>query len=194
MMNVGNRYPWKTCCFCGHLHRMMDSIRRKFGGLSLRQSSKTHNEINRSLKALCFLPPDWYTRVVHMALSMSRPWKHPDSGYYWFRRRVPEDLRALVGKREERLSLGTRGPVEAKRLHALKLAEIEERWSNLRQSRHELSADAISREAALAITSIQRQLDLDPYQLIDWDVDVGCGRTISHRANSIRMSLKTFLR
>lgn len=108
-----------------------------------------------------------------MALSMSRPWKHPDSGFYWFRRRVPDDLRALVGKREERHSLGTRDPVEAKRLHALKLAEIEERWSNLRQSRRELSPDAIAREAALAIASIQRQLDLDPYQAIDWDVDVG---------------------
>ena len=108
-----------------------------------------------------------------MALSMSRPWKHPDSGYYWSRRRVPEDLRALVGKREERHSLGTRDPVEAKRLHVLKLAEIEERWSNLRQSCRELSADAVAREAALAVASIQRQLDLDPYRTINWDVDVG---------------------
>lgn len=108
-----------------------------------------------------------------MALSMSRPWKHPDSGYYWFRRRVPEDLRGVVGKREERHSLGTRDPVEAKRLHALKLAEIEERWSNLRQSCRELSADAVAREAALAIASLQRQIDLDPYRTVDWDVDVG---------------------
>ncbi|WP_433993657.1 DUF6538 domain-containing protein [Tardiphaga robiniae] len=59
-----------------------------------------------------------------MALSMSRPWKHPDSSDYWFRRGVPDDLREFVGKREGRLSLGTRDPVEAKRLHALKLVEI----------------------------------------------------------------------
>ena len=108
-----------------------------------------------------------------MALQMSRPWKHPDSGYYWFRRRVPDDLRAQVGKREERFSLGTRDPNEAKRLHALKLAEIEERWSNLRKSRQDLSGDEIAREAALAAASVQRQLDLDPYQTIDWDVNVG---------------------
>jgi hypothetical protein len=45
---------------------------------------------------------------------------------------VPDDLRDLVGKREERFGLGTRDPSEAKRLHALKLAEVEERWANLR--------------------------------------------------------------
>ena len=117
-----------------------------------------------------------------MALSMSRPWKHPDSGYYWFRRRVPDDLRELIGKREERLSLGTRDPVEAKRLHALKLAEVEERWSNLRKSRRSLSVDEISREAAMAADAVRRQLDLDPYQPLDWDLDVGATLWTPHLA------------
>jgi integrase len=112
---------------------------------------------------------------------MSRPWKHPDSGYYWFRRRVPDDIRVLVGKREERLSLGTRDPVEAKRLHALKLVEIEERWSNLRRSQRQLSPDEIAREAALAAAGVRRQLDVDPYQSIDWDVEVGATLWASHR-------------
>lgn len=47
---------------------------------------------------------------------MTRPWKHHDSGYYWFRKRVPDDLRSLLGKREERFPLGMRDPTEAKRL------------------------------------------------------------------------------
>jgi hypothetical protein len=38
-----------------------------------------------------------------MTLSMTRPQKHPDSGYYWFWKRLPDDLRNLVGKREKRL-------------------------------------------------------------------------------------------
>jgi hypothetical protein len=63
---------------------------------------------------------------------MSRPWKHPNSGVYWLRKGVPEDLRELVGKREEKRSLQTRDPVEAKRRHAEALAEIEARWANLR--------------------------------------------------------------
>lgn len=67
-----------------------------------------------------------------MPLAMSRPWKHPDSGVYWFRRGVPADLRALVGKREEKRSLQTKDPAVAKKRHADALAEVETRWANLR--------------------------------------------------------------
>ncbi|MDB5539676.1 MAG: integrase domain protein [Devosia sp.] len=68
-----------------------------------------------------------------MVLTMARPWKHPDTGIYWFRKRVPDALRAVVGKREEKFSLKTREPDEAKRLHAAALLEIETRWANLAQ-------------------------------------------------------------
>jgi hypothetical protein len=63
---------------------------------------------------------------------MSRPWKHPKTGIYWLRKGVPEGLRDIVGKREEKLSLQTRDPVEAKQRHAEALADIEKRWANLR--------------------------------------------------------------
>jgi integrase len=74
-----------------------------------------------------------------MPLAMARPWKHPKTGIYWLRKRVPEDLLRLVGKREEKRSLGTRDPAAAKRLHAVALADIELRWSNLRAPRKVLS-------------------------------------------------------
>ena len=67
-----------------------------------------------------------------MPLAMARPWKHPKTGIYWLRRGVPDDLRALVGKREEKRSLATRDPDEARRLHARVMAEVEQRWANLR--------------------------------------------------------------
>jgi len=53
---------------------------------------------------------DWYTRVVHMALAMARPWKHPKTGIYWLRKRVPDELRARLGKGEEKFTLRTRDP------------------------------------------------------------------------------------
>jgi hypothetical protein len=84
-----------------------------------------------------------------MTLPMSRPQKHPDSGVYWLRKRVPEDLRALVGKREEKLSLGTRNPEEAKRRHAQALVEIEARWASLRGGGHVLTQKEIEQVAAL---------------------------------------------
>ena len=108
-----------------------------------------------------------------MALSMTRPSKHPASGFYWFRKRVPDDLRCLIGRGEEKFSLGTRDPIEAKRLHALKLAEVEERWANLRAGQRPFTPDDIAREAAAIGNSVRRQLDADPYQALVWDVDVG---------------------
>jgi integrase len=84
-----------------------------------------------------------------MVLIMSRPVKHRKTGIYQFRKRVPDDLRSLVGKREEKASLGTRDAVEAKILHAHKLAEIEERWRMLRAgvlTLNEKQAVAISGE------------------------------------------------
>jgi len=104
---------------------------------------------------------------------MTRPWKHPDSGYYWFRKRVPDDLRNLLGKREERFSLGTRDPAEAKRLHALKLAEVEERWSNLRNGKRPLSADDVAQHAAAIGQHLWRQVQADPYKQLQWDVEIG---------------------
>jgi hypothetical protein len=110
-----------------------------------------------------------------MALPMTRPWKHPDSGYYWFRKRVPDDLRKLVRKSEERFTLGTRDPIEAKRLHALKLTEVEERWANLRAGQRPLLPDEVAKHAAAIGDQLRRHLEADPYQPLRWDVEIGAG-------------------
>lgn len=58
-----------------------------------------------------------------MPLAMARPWKHPKTGIFWLRRAVPDDLRLLVGKREEKRTLGTRDPTEARIRHVAELAK-----------------------------------------------------------------------
>jgi hypothetical protein len=78
-----------------------------------------------------------------MALPMSRPVKHPKTGIFMLRRRVPDDLRAILGKREEKISLGTRDPDEAKRLHASALSELEDRWARLRVPERSLSHEEV---------------------------------------------------
>jgi hypothetical protein len=55
-----------------------------------------------------------------MPIAMSRPSKHPKTGIYQLRKVVPEDLRKFVGKREEKVSLQTRDPAEAKVRHPSK--------------------------------------------------------------------------
>ena len=77
--------------------------------------------------------------VVHMALNMARPTKHPKTGVYYLRRRVPDALRPIIGKVEERQSLGTKDPTEAKILHAEALAALEKKWTNLRTGKRTLT-------------------------------------------------------
>lgn len=67
-----------------------------------------------------------------MALAMARPWKHPKAGIYWLRKRVPDELRARLGKPEEKQSLGTRDPAEAKIKQLEVLAAVEVCWANLK--------------------------------------------------------------
>lgn len=74
-----------------------------------------------------------------MSLAMSRPWKHPVSGFYYYRRRVPDDLRKLVGRSEEKFSLQTKDPREAKQRHAQRHAEVTTRWENLRRGKKTFS-------------------------------------------------------
>ncbi|WP_430727491.1 DUF6538 domain-containing protein [Undibacter mobilis] len=58
---------------------------------------------------------------------MTRPWKHPKTGMCWLRKRVPDDLRLLIGKREEKRSLGTRDFAEAKVRLAQAMTEVDAR-------------------------------------------------------------------
>jgi hypothetical protein len=108
-----------------------------------------------------------------MPLAMSRPWKHPSSGVYWVRKGVPEDLRALVGKREEKRSLGTRDPAEAKRRHAEALAEIELRWANLRSGPKTLSEREAHQIAMVVHDRWLQQHMENPSQQTVWRIDLG---------------------
>jgi hypothetical protein len=74
-----------------------------------------------------------------MVLAMSRPHKHPKTGIYWFRKRVPADLVAVVGYQEVTESLRTRDSAEAKQRYAELLREHEVRWANMRRGPRNLT-------------------------------------------------------
>jgi hypothetical protein len=105
-----------------------------------------------------------------MALAMSRPWKHPKTGIFWLRKGVPEDLRAAIGKREEKFSLKTRDPIEAKRLHAQALAELEERWANLRAPIRKLDNSELHR---ISVTMQNCWLEFGELPDVDWNTKIG---------------------
>ncbi|WP_082487271.1 DUF6538 domain-containing protein [Methylobacterium sp. Leaf89] len=79
-----------------------------------------------------------------MVLAMARPWRHPKTGMYWFRRRVPRELRSLLGRNEERKTLGTKEPALARTRYLEKAAEVEARWSRLRSGETALEAQPIA--------------------------------------------------
>ncbi|MCY1286360.1 hypothetical protein D9M68_420250 [compost metagenome] len=59
---------------------------------------------------------------------MAQPFKHPQSGVYYLRRRVPDELRSILGHEYKR-SLKTRDPNEAKGRFAAEYAKSEEAFS-----------------------------------------------------------------
>lgn len=64
-----------------------------------------------------------------MVLSMPQPVR-TKSGMYYFRQRVPADLKSIVGSDMFQFSLGD--PKEAKERHAQELAKVQLRWKALR--------------------------------------------------------------
>lgn len=108
-----------------------------------------------------------------MPLAMARPWKHPKTGIYWLRKRVPEDLIPLVGKKEEKRSLGTRDPLEAKRKHAAVLNEVESRWSNLRKPPKALSEREAFELAAPVGDWWMAEHRENPSNQTFWNIEIG---------------------
>jgi hypothetical protein len=89
---------------------------------------------------------------------MARPWQHPRTGIFWLRKRAPADLVPIVNRREEKRTLGTRDPAEAKKRHAEALAELERRWEQLRAERQpkpELQETSLSEREAHRIAEWQ---------------------------------------
>src|SRR5215212_3206702 len=108
-----------------------------------------------------------------MPLSMARPWKHPKTGVYWLRKGVPEALRALVGKREEKRSLKTRDPDEARQRHAQALSEVEAQWAHLRSGPRQLTQKEAHALASVHYDAIVAHFADNPSQQTFWRTDLG---------------------
>ncbi|MCZ4286378.1 site-specific integrase [Marinobacter salarius] len=65
---------------------------------------------------------------------MCSPYRPSNSGFYWVRKRVPDDLRHIIGKREIKRSLKTTDPREAKRRALSVCAEIDQLLVNAKRS------------------------------------------------------------
>ncbi len=66
---------------------------------------------------------------TQMVCALGTPKRHPESGIYWFRKRVPGRLRAKVGKSEIKFSLRTRNPDIARLRNLEALIDVERAWA-----------------------------------------------------------------
>src|SRR3546814_9010594 len=101
---------------------------------------------------------------------MAAPWRHPKTGTFYFRRAVPEALRATIGVREIKVSLHTRNPSEAKQRFVPEAARCEalfakasadqmtpERAQQLAEAwRHRIRDDDRSEEHTSELQSLMR--------------------------------------
>lgn len=77
-------------------------------------------------------------------LPMPSPFKHPKTGVYWLRLRVPADLQAAVGKKEIKRSLKTKDPAAAKARFPTVYSQLLNEWRRLRQAPAPLSPRELS--------------------------------------------------
>jgi hypothetical protein len=68
-----------------------------------------------------------------MVLQMTRPYKHPRTGVYYFRQHTPADLRKLLGNKIVSRSLRTKDPAEAKMRHPVIAQEQAIIWERHRK-------------------------------------------------------------
>jgi hypothetical protein len=99
---------------------------------------------------------------------MARPFKHPKTGVYWFRRAVPKDLRVVIGKREVLRSLRTKDATEARIAHGTVAAEVEAHWKALRSPAQSLSNREIVALAGAFYVEITSQLSNEPGSEETW--------------------------
>jgi hypothetical protein len=66
-----------------------------------------------------------------MVHALGTPKRHPESGIYLFRKRVPERLKASVGKSEIKFSLQTRDPAIARIRNLEETVRLERAWSGI---------------------------------------------------------------
>lgn len=120
-----------------------------------------------------------------MVLSMPSPYKHPATGVYWYRQRVPARLKSTAkGKsvtvtidghvsfptigEEIKVSLRTKSPAEAKRLALEAQGEFDRIWLS-----HENGPVSLTLKQIVALSGevyhvIKRALEDDPGEAGDW--------------------------
>ncbi len=103
-----------------------------------------------------------------MALQMARPYKHPKTGVYCFRQRVPTDLRQLLGDKIVSWSLLTKAPDEAKVRNAAAVQKQAMIWERHRKQPEPLPHQQIVALSGKFYRSFMASLEVEPGEPSVW--------------------------
>lgn len=103
-----------------------------------------------------------------MALQMARPYKHPKTGVYYFRQRVPTDLRALLGDKIVSRSLGTKDPEAAKLANASEVQKQAMIWERQRKKPEPIPHAQIVALSGIVYRDFMAMLELEPGEPSIW--------------------------
>ena len=118
-----------------------------------------------------------------MVLSMARPWKHPKTGIYYLRVRVPRDLVDRVGRAIEKASLRTKDPSEARVAFGREIAKVHSRWAETRKGVQTLTDRQVEALAGEVYAVVRARLPQDergwlirrPYSFLRWGLEMALG-------------------
>lgn len=103
-----------------------------------------------------------------MALPMARPYKHPRTGVYYFRQRVPTDLRGLLGDRIVSRSLHTKDKEQAKLRNVAEVQKQAMIWERHRKRPEPLPHAQIVALSGLLYSDMMATLELEPGEASVW--------------------------
>jgi integrase len=108
-----------------------------------------------------------------MVLAMVRPTKHKKTGMYYFRQKVPADIRAAFGKMEVTVSLHTKDVSEAKLRCAEKAVEQAAIWQAFRAAPGAIPHKTIMGLLGEYRRGLDAMLEEEPGEVAVWDNFLG---------------------
>jgi hypothetical protein len=99
---------------------------------------------------------------------MARPYKHPRTGVYYFRQRVPTDLRRLLGDKIVSRSLHTKDKEQAKVRNAVEVQKQAMVWERHRKQPEPLPHAQIVALSGILYREVMAALALEPGEATVW--------------------------
>lgn len=121
-----------------------------------------------------------------MVLRLARPHKHPKTSVYYFRQKVPSDLRAKVRRAEVTWSLGAKDPEETKLLHGEAARAQALKWQAMRSEQGYLPHKQIVALAGTLYRAHNEMLENEPEPLTIWDEIDGLHMRVSSSPSKIK--------